>query len=107
MSYEYTWEEAEAWAKRKQSIDNWRKEVAYSAQPVVIPTRDPSFRKGVPAPIEVSVDDEEDSSFADRPQTMVDILALEGRKPGHHHERLSKGPLLGADHHHIITESKL
>lgn len=53
----YTWEEAEAWAKQKRSIDNWRQDVAHSAQPVVIPTRDPSFRKGVPAPIEVSVDD--------------------------------------------------
>lgn len=68
MSYEYTWEEAEAWAKRKQSIDNWRKEVAYSAQPVVIPTRDPSFRKGVPAPIEVSVDD--GTSFKSGPRSV-------------------------------------
>lgn len=64
----YTWEEAEAWAKRKQSIDNWRQEVAYSSQPIVIPTRDASFRKGVPAPVEVSVDD--GMSFRSGPRSM-------------------------------------
>ncbi|QDS77902.1 hypothetical protein FKW77_000682 [Venturia effusa] len=53
----YTWEEAEAWAKRKRAIDDWRKEVAYSSQPIIIPTRDRAFRNGAPAPVEVSVDD--------------------------------------------------
>jgi hypothetical protein len=49
--------EQESWAKQKRSIDKWRRDVAYSAQPVVVPTRDASFRRGVPAPVEVSVDD--------------------------------------------------
>jgi hypothetical protein len=55
------------WAEQKRSIDKWRKDVAYSAQPVVIPTRDPSFRRGVPTPVEVTVDDELPSKSSPRP----------------------------------------
>jgi hypothetical protein len=71
-----SWEEQEAWAKQKRSIDNWRKDVAYSAQPIVVPTRDASFRRGVPAPIEVSVDDGQ--SFKSGPRS-VSVRAYQTR----------------------------
>lgn len=57
-----------SWAEQKRSIDKWRKDVAYSAQPVIIPTRDPSFRRGAPAPVEVTVDDE--PSFKSGPRSV-------------------------------------
>lgn len=64
----FTLAEQESWAKQKRSIDNWRQDVAYLAQPIVIPTRNPAFQRGVPAPIEVSVDD--GTSFKSGPRSV-------------------------------------
>jgi len=45
-----------SWAEQKRSIDRWREDVAYAADPIIIATNGPAFRRGVPAPDPVIVD---------------------------------------------------
>jgi len=46
-----------AFDSKTRSIDRWRRDVANSAQPMVIPSNDREYRRGAPEPAQVLVDD--------------------------------------------------
>jgi hypothetical protein len=75
----------------RRRIDNWRYEVADSAAPVVIRSNDRSFRNGIPAPVQVHVDDglgfksTETPSLSYTPTTMSRRPREITRRPSSHH----------------------